>query len=303
MLSRKCENCGYIFRPEDGSICPECLTSREDINHPVENEDAVTLSYSSPKSKSSNLGTPHINVVERDYTPKYQNQNNSGKKPSVKPAKWIVVLFILMFFGPFIVAILSAIVDVIQEAVSEVAIAPSPETIISAEEEEYQEIPAATSTIVTGEPPKEQSYPQYNGDCEYSDIQAGLGAHYNEAGIDISLDSYAFMDSYNDIFPYDGYIFLVLTYTLTNTNDYDTYFTNDFEIYDNLNYGSFVIEYNGRMEMQMPAYVVVLRGDTIQYNVYAQVPQTAEYCWVVDNVYDFSNGSTYLYRYLTRVEP
>lgn len=29
-MAQRCRICGYTFRPDDGSLCPECFTARED---------------------------------------------------------------------------------------------------------------------------------------------------------------------------------------------------------------------------------------------------------------------------------
>lgn len=37
-MKNKCKTCGYIFRNDDGNICPECFSLRIPTNHSIKNE-------------------------------------------------------------------------------------------------------------------------------------------------------------------------------------------------------------------------------------------------------------------------
>ncbi len=92
-LKNKCKNCGYSFTSGDGSICPECLFSREE-----------TMKCEDFHSHETSYDYRNANTVnsERGYTRDNKNKNSSSKTASISILVVIIILNVLAAIFSFI---------------------------------------------------------------------------------------------------------------------------------------------------------------------------------------------------------
>ncbi|MFA5658754.1 MAG: hypothetical protein WC900_05660 [Oscillospiraceae bacterium] len=129
MAKGRCSNCGYKFTKDDGSICPECLTGREDFyksdslsddikNHKKINENDDNNYFKSgvsDKFLNSLKNAPKEERVEQltRLIESFQKKSANGSADNInqigKIIKGIIIFIILVNAIPIMIAFFKAL--------------------------------------------------------------------------------------------------------------------------------------------------------------------------------------------------
>ena len=109
MKPKRCKVCGYKFQKDDGDICPECLSSREDT---ISCEDLSEEDHSHEEfgeSRQSEYQNPQNSVP--DYR-RYRRQipKNSGRPPQDQSSGCLGMIFVIIVIA-IIVFMFSAVIS------------------------------------------------------------------------------------------------------------------------------------------------------------------------------------------------
>lgn len=292
IMAEKCKNCGYEFKPEDGAICPSCLTPRH--------EDSIGVNPNSQGNQqqtyNQNNQPPYRNM-NNNQGYNYQNYNPVVPKKTNKAVVTVVVvvstLLVIMAIAYFVFIgnmVRTSITDSLNNGNS-----------LSIEKEDaIHEVPSDEQDT--------EEYPDYDdiGDMSYKEyykdypinehkILYGMSCELND-GLYISPSDIQDIGSdYMNYPTYDGYTLLAMNIELKNDSEYFNTFYQDLvlEGIDDDDYTEYYnVSYNGAFENQCGNVVYLIPGSTVNLTVYFEVPenysglQLAYYNPVYDNHYD-----------------
>lgn len=273
----RCRNCGYIFKSDSETICPECLAARDE----EDNGGQESAEFSSGSQYKSNSYQP-------SYRGGYNHQNdNSGGRGFVKlnkPTKLVMALVV-------VIAVIGFIIPIMSIAGNMARMKPEPEYSLS-----------------EAETPVNDSYEDNDYDYEFStyDNYLSFGESCEINGLEVSFSKPRELAVYPELYALPeetGMKVLAVDIRIQNNKpegyksyEYFAAYSTALQDMDLAAGGAYevgytwsAISFNGLMENQIPDNIEVFRGSDLKYTMYFLVSQECENPRLIYTDYTFIN--------------
>lgn len=281
-MKYKCDNCGYRFKSDSETICPECLTARSEESS---NEDASGFSS------------------DNQYQPNYRGYNQNGGADSGngmnlhKSIKIVMVIIAIAAIGVTLIPFIA-----FRNNMSRAT--PEPELIPV-----YSETPANDSYENNEYDDDYEDPPEGDYDYEFSTYEQSFkyGENCKTAGLEVSFSAPREYTGYSELYTLPeetGMKVLAVDVRIQNNKpeEYESYeyfaaYSTALQDMDLAVDGAYEVDYtwsaisfNGLMENQIPDSIEVFRGSDLEYTMYFLVSQECENPRLIFTDYTFINN-------------
>lgn len=283
-IKNKCSVCGYNFKPEDGSVCPECLTSRaeDSIGFQANNNSIPNTpqrqTYIPPQQNYSdpyNLPDQQNNM----YTQPSQNYYyQTPKKSSNAVAIVVIVICVVVFFSIVVTTIFGAFAYNTMKNDSSFG-----ESISEVDDNEYK------------------TWDDYYADYDIKEKAASFGQSIDIYGLDAKFsEPKNYSNQYNGYTAKEGYIIVGFKCTVVNNNEYDDSFCQDMVIQSDDSNEYYSLETEGSLPDELKYIEDINSGESISGMVYYEIPEkiTNLKCAFYVEHYDENSDIDYVTKYI-----